>query len=168
MSTASPQKRQALQAWCVPGQLLLLVRGGCDGANGTDIEIARLRKQSRSSDSDPAGAGEYAAFVVTELVAHEPSAGLRKYVVRCEGFSERTAGPLRRREVAYPAVPVILSFGTDWWLFDTDVPDAPGQRVLSFVAGLADRPAIVEQGSEARVHTPTRRTWRSSTYSRAR
>ena len=87
--------------------------------------------------------------VVTELTTREPPPKLREYVVRSEGFAERTAGPLRRREAAYPAVPVILSFGTDWWLFDPDRPDATGQRHRSFVAGLHDRPAIVEHRGEA-------------------
>jgi AraC-like DNA-binding protein len=79
----------------------------------------------------------------------KPPPALRAYVVRCEGFAERTSGPLRRREVAYPAVPVILSFGTDWWLLDPDRPGAPGQRQRSFVAGLHDGPAMVEHGGEA-------------------
>jgi AraC-like DNA-binding protein len=87
--------------------------------------------------------------VITELVTREPPPRLREYVVRCEGFAERTPGPLRRREVAYPAVPVILSFETDWWLLDPDRPDAPGERHRSFVAGLHDGPAIVEHGGEA-------------------
>jgi hypothetical protein len=47
--------------------------------------------------------------VVTELVTREPPP-LLEHVVRCEGFAERTDGPLRRREVAYPGVPVILTF----------------------------------------------------------
>jgi AraC-like DNA-binding protein len=51
--------------------------------------------------------------------------------------------------VAYPAVPVILSFGTDWWLLDPDRPGAPGKRHRSFVAGLHDGPAMVEHGGEA-------------------
>jgi AraC-like DNA-binding protein len=95
------------------------------------------------------GAGGRLDCVVTELVKWEPPAVLGEYVVRCEGFAERTAAPLRRREVAYPAVPVILSFGTDWWLLDPDRPDTAGQRHASFVAGLSDRPAIVEHRGEA-------------------
>jgi AraC-like DNA-binding protein len=91
----------------------------------------------------------YADLVVTELTTREPPPKLREYVVRCEGFAERTSGPLRRREVAYPAVPVILSFGTDWWLLDPDRPGAPGKRHRSFVAGLHDGPAMVEHGGEA-------------------
>jgi AraC-like DNA-binding protein len=87
--------------------------------------------------------------MVTELVTREPSPRLREHVVRYEGFIERTSAPLRRREAAYPAVPVILSFGADWWLLDPDRPDAPGRRRRSFVAGLHDRPAIVEHGGEA-------------------
>jgi AraC-like DNA-binding protein len=87
--------------------------------------------------------------VVTELVTRLPPPGLREYVVRCEGFVERTSGPLRRREVAYPAVPVILSFGTDWRLLDPDRPDGPGERHRSFAAGLHDGPAIVEHGGDA-------------------
>ena len=87
--------------------------------------------------------------MITELVKRLPPPELRQYVIRCEGFAERTAEPLRRREVAYPAVPVILSFGTDWWLFDPDHPDRPGERHRSFAAGLHDGPAIVEHRGDA-------------------
>jgi AraC-like DNA-binding protein len=87
--------------------------------------------------------------VITELISRQPPAQLRRYIVRSEGFAERTSEPLRRREVAYPAVPVIISFDTDWWLFDPDHPDRPGDRHRSFVAGLYDRPTLVEHRGSA-------------------
>ena len=87
--------------------------------------------------------------MVTELVSRSPHPRLRRYVARCEGFAERTEAPLRRREVAYPAVPVIISFGPEWHLLDPGRPAAPAERQVSFVAGLYDGPALVEHAGEA-------------------
>jgi AraC-like DNA-binding protein len=87
--------------------------------------------------------------MVTELVSRRPPRWLRPYVARCEGFAERTSGAMRRREVAYPAVPLILSFGTEWLVLDPDRPESPGERHGSFVAGLHDGPALVEHGGDA-------------------
>jgi AraC-like DNA-binding protein len=78
------------------------------------------------------------ADVGTELVSH-PCA--LNGVVRLEGFAERTATPFARREVAYPTIPVILSFGPDWWI--------GGERLRSFVAGLYDAPTTVAHAGDA-------------------
>src|SRR5690348_8261076 len=58
-----------------------------------------------------------------------------------EGFAERTPGPLARREVAYPAIPVIISFGPQWRI--------GAQRRRSFVAGLHDASTVVTHDGEA-------------------
>jgi AraC-like DNA-binding protein len=79
------------------------------------------------------------ADVVTELVTR--TSALEGAVVRLEGFAERTATPFARREVAYPAIPVIVSFGPGWRIGD--------QYLRSFVAGLYAGPTSVAHDGEA-------------------
>ena len=76
-----------------------------------------------------------------EMAHGTPHPALRGQVLRYCGYSEDTAAPLRRREVAAPELTVIFSFGPS-----IDVVDAAGRggRFRSFVAGLDDSYAETE------------------------
>jgi AraC-like DNA-binding protein len=80
------------------------------------------------------------------LARGAPHPGLRGLVRGYEDFTERSAGPLRRREVALPDMVLILDLG-DGWRVGTDTP---AERHGSFVAGVHDRPTVVEHGGRAR------------------
>jgi AraC-like DNA-binding protein len=86
---------------------------------------------------------------VYEFVRRNPHPGLDGLVRTYTGFRERTAGPLRRREMPSSEVVLILDLGPGWRLLDPDDPADPGERYGSFTAGLGDRPAVVEHGGEA-------------------
>lgn len=60
------------------------------------------------------------------------------------GYVERGDGPLRRREVPFGGVVLIVSLGSEIRLLDPEEPDSPGERRTSFVAGLDDAPTLTE------------------------
>jgi AraC-like DNA-binding protein len=64
------------------------------------------------------------------MVPAAPHPALRGHVLRYCGYSEDTRAPLRRREVATPAVTVIFSFGPSLRV--------GGRRLTSFAAGVDD------------------------------
>ena len=65
-----------------------------------------------------------------EMVHAAPHPALRGHVLGYCGYSEDTRAPLRRREVATPAVTVIFSFGPSMRV--------GGRRVTSFAAGVGE------------------------------
>jgi hypothetical protein len=83
-----------------------------------------------------------------ETVSRDAPARLRAYVRSYTGYRERTADPLRRREVPSADVTLILSPGPALSLPDPVNPDRPPDRRVSFVAGLHDRPALVDHDGE--------------------
>lgn len=83
----------------------------------------------------------------TEICFGSPSALLRPYVTSYCGFRERAGGPVRRRELPFAGVAVILSL-EDGWLIGAD-EDAPLRAYRSFVGGIIDRPAISEHAGRA-------------------
>jgi AraC-like DNA-binding protein len=91
-----------------------------------------------------------------EMAHATPHPALRGHVLGYCGYSEDTAAPLGRREVAAPAVTVIFSFGPS-----IDVVDAAGRggRFRSFVAGVDDtygetRHAGHQRGMEVKLAPP--------------
>lgn len=60
------------------------------------------------------------------------------------GWSERTSSPMRRKEVPFPGVPLILNFGPSFRLLDPNDPAKPGKVRSSFVAGLHQQFALTE------------------------
>jgi AraC-like DNA-binding protein len=91
-----------------------------------------------------------------EMVSRDAPPRLRGYVRNYTGYSERTADPLRRREVPSADVTMILSPGPALSLPDPVHPERPAARPVSFVAGLHDRAALVghdgeQQGVEVRL-----------------
>jgi AraC-like DNA-binding protein len=85
--------------------------------------------------------------VQTEVHAGVPSAALRPYVKRYTGFLERSGGPVRRRELPFAGVAVILSLEDGWLLGVTE--DAPMRWHDSFVGGIIDQPAVSEHAGRA-------------------
>jgi AraC-like DNA-binding protein len=81
---------------------------------------------------------------VFELVSRAPDPALRPYVRGYHAYRERTAGPMRRREVPSSDVILVLSLGGDVRLLE------PRRgRHTSFVAGLDEQSAVTEHDGEA-------------------
>lgn len=76
-----------------------------------------------------------------ELLEGVPRPALRGVVRGYTGFSQRTAGPVRFRELPCTYVPVILDMGAGWRV--------DGAPLRSFTAGLVDAPVLVEHGGWA-------------------
>jgi AraC-like DNA-binding protein len=78
-----------------------------------------------------------------------PAAGLRRYVRRYYGFTEKASSPVRRREG--PGVDVILlfSFGRAWRIGSATDPSRPVAQVGSFIAGLHEECVTTEHDGES-------------------
>ena len=79
-----------------------------------------------------------------ELVTRRPDPLLSSYVREYEGYVETAAaGPICRREVAWPGFVLIINFGPPYRITD---PRLPGARAdyRSFVAGMYDSYVITE------------------------
>lgn len=80
------------------------------------------------------------------MVAHRRPPGLREHVHRVAGFTERTDGPLSRRELPTPSVTLILSFGEP-----IRISSAAGAGTFtSFLAGMHEIPVDTEHGGALR------------------
>jgi AraC-like DNA-binding protein len=77
-----------------------------------------------------------------EIVAGTPDARLRGSVLSYTGYVERATAPVRRLEVPFAGIPLIVSLGPSI-LVD-------GARHRSFVAGLGDRASVTEYAGEQR------------------
>jgi AraC-like DNA-binding protein len=82
-----------------------------------------------------------------EMIHGAPHPALREHVTRYLGYSERMAGPLRRREVPRGEVTVILNLGAE--LRVADRAGGPAARLGSFVSGLDDEFADTEHDGSA-------------------
>lgn len=80
---------------------------------------------------------------LVELARADPHPALSRDVLGYTGYRERTAVPLRRRELPFAGVVVILSRGPELRVGDPDA-GAPGTVYTSFVAGLDDRAVLTE------------------------
>jgi AraC-like DNA-binding protein len=86
-----------------------------------------------------------------EMAFAEPDARLAGLVLGYCGYDERTPGPMRRREVASGALPLIVGFGTPIAVAEARGAPATAPTVArSFVAGLYDGPVVVQHGGEMR------------------
>ncbi|MGH6929828.1 MAG: helix-turn-helix domain-containing protein [Dongiaceae bacterium] len=78
-----------------------------------------------------------------EMVSRSPHPRLAGYVLGYTGYVERTRLVMRRREVPFAGVPVIISFGPSIRVAGASA--SPGwSQYRSFVAGLDDRFALTE------------------------
>ena len=80
-----------------------------------------------------------------EMAVRLPSDHLRPYVHGdyC-GYVERTARPLRRRELATPFVVFVLEFGPPIRIYDYGSTTSASRHAGGFVAGMDDRFALTE------------------------
>jgi AraC-like DNA-binding protein len=76
-----------------------------------------------------------------EMASRPAHPALRGHVAGYCGYREDTPTRFRRREVASPLVPLIISFGDR---IQVGEPGRPARSVTSFVAGLYDRPVVTE------------------------
>jgi AraC-like DNA-binding protein len=81
-----------------------------------------------------------------EMATRDSASHLRTHVRNYTGYVERTAAPLRRREVPSVDVTLIISPDSKLVLPDVRDPSRPPARHVSFVAALHDRYALVEHG----------------------
>ncbi|MCW2996821.1 MAG: Helix-turn-helix, AraC domain protein [Solirubrobacterales bacterium] len=95
------------------------------------------------------GAADGAQAGDTEVILAAPGAGLRAHVRSYCGFRERTTAPVRRRELPFGGVAVILALDDEWWLGEEVAGDRPLTRHTSFVGGLIDGPVVSEHRGRA-------------------
>src|ERR1700754_859609 len=88
----------------------------------------------------PAGSWEFAR--------RRPHAALRDDVQQMMGFAEDFDSPLRRLEVPFGGVPLIISLGPRHRMWKPGRPERVETRA-SFVAGMHDRPTVVEHDGES-------------------
>lgn len=80
-----------------------------------------------------------------ERVSGTPDPRLRQYVIGAyTGYRERTAGPMRRRELPSPQVVLIIDFGPVLRVFDARDPSQSARHASGFVAGLDDTFSLTE------------------------
>ena len=77
-----------------------------------------------------------------ETASREPHPALRGQVSRYYGWDERTAEPLRRRELPVAEVVVVLTLGSERWDIELANAPAPRARYSSFLGGLHDAPVL--------------------------
>ena len=83
------------------------------------------------------------AVLRSEFVEGRPHPRLRPHVLSYGGFEELVASPLRRREVAFSGVAVILALDGTWTMTDP-AHDGRWCSRQSFVGGLVGGPVLVE------------------------
>jgi AraC-like DNA-binding protein len=80
------------------------------------------------------------------LVEAEPAPQLRPWLVGgYTGYVESSPNAVRRRELPFAGIPVIVSFGDDIAVSGPGAVSAR-PRLVSFLAGLSDGPSITEHG----------------------
>jgi hypothetical protein len=72
-----------------------------------------------------------------ELVRRRPAAPLVDLVAGIVGLSERSPGPVTRRQPAGTLVPLVISFGSPLTVDQLSDGDGAGRSYGSFVAGLS-------------------------------
>lgn len=87
-----------------------------------------------------------------EMVSGDPDPRLRGVVLDYTGYRERSAGPMRRRELPWPGVVLIFDFGPTLRFLD-DAGGLVGRHPDGFLAGLHDRSVLTETvGSQSGLH----------------
>jgi AraC-like DNA-binding protein len=85
----------------------------------------------------------------TELAVGAVHPLLRSYVRGVVGFREHAPRAVRRRELPFGGVAVILDLGHGWTITPTGGPEAGPSRHASFAGGLIDSPVLSEHGGAA-------------------
>lgn len=85
----------------------------------------------------------------TEFEVGVPHQRLRGHVLSYAGFTEWADAPVRRRELPFGGVAVIIALDGTWGLGADAGADAPLQTFTSFAGGLIDRPVVSEHDGYA-------------------
>lgn len=88
--------------------------------------------------------------VSVRFATGRPHPSLREVVLRYEGFSQRTAGPVTFRELPCTFVPIIIDLDAGWTVAHRQHAAGSPLRLGSFVAGVTDGPVLVGHGGSAR------------------
>jgi AraC-like DNA-binding protein len=76
-----------------------------------------------------------------EVARRPPSAALRPYLLAApEGWEQTLGRETQLREVPFPGIPLVLSFGSAW---EVQEPSGRTEKHSSFVAGIHAAPALV-------------------------
>lgn len=88
-----------------------------------------------------------------EMVSGDPDPRLREVVLDYTGYRERSAGPMRRRELPWPGIVLIFDFGPTLRFLDADGDIETGRHPGGFLAGLHDATVLTETvGGQSGLH----------------
>lgn len=88
-----------------------------------------------------------------EMVSGDPDPRLRDTVLDYTGYRERSAGPVRRRELPWPGVVLIFDFGPTLRFLDADGTVETGRHRGGFLAGMHDTSVLTETtGAQGGLH----------------
>jgi len=88
-----------------------------------------------------------------EMVSGDPDPRLHGVVLDYTGYRERSAGPLRRRELPWPGVVLIFDFGPTLRFLDPDGTAPAVRHAGGFLAGLHDTTVLTETaGAQSGLH----------------
>lgn len=83
-----------------------------------------------------------------EMVSADPDPRLRDAVLDYTGYRERTAGPVRRRELPWPGIVLIFEFGPPVSFLAGEDDGCGLRHAGGFFAGLHDRSVLTESAGE--------------------
>lgn len=93
------------------------------------------------------------AGATLEMVSGEPDPRLAGVVLDYTGYRERSAAPMRRRELPWPGVVLIFDFGPILRFLDPDGGRLVGRHPGGFLAGLHDATVLTETvGAQSGLH----------------
>jgi AraC-like DNA-binding protein len=92
----------------------------------------------------------YSSAVVDQLVVRSADRSLRPYVSRYWGYAHTAPAPGRQREPLSTGVVLTIGMGVPLGIADPREPERKASWFGSFVGGLDDRCAVIEQGGEMR------------------
>ncbi|MEQ9331650.1 helix-turn-helix domain-containing protein [Thalassobaculum sp.] len=90
---------------------------------------------------------------VLEMVSGDPDPRLRAVALDYTGYRERSAGPMRRRELPWPGIVLIFDFGPTLRFLDADGTVETGRHHGGFLAGLHNGTVLTETvGAQSGLH----------------
>jgi hypothetical protein len=88
--------------------------------------------------------------VGVSFAAGTPHPSLRGVVLRYQGYTQRSPGPVSFRELPCTFVPIIIDLDAGWTVAHREHVGGSPLRLGSFVAGITDGPVLVGHGGSAR------------------
>lgn len=88
-----------------------------------------------------------------EMVAATPAPRLQDVILSYTGYSERSAGPIRRQELPSMGIVLIFDFGPTLHFLGSTSDAVVGRHPGGFVAGLSEQPVLTETtGAQSGLH----------------